>query len=318
MRAIVFPGQGAQHPGMALDFVRRSRAARQVFERASEAVGFDLEEVVREGPPERLAATDVCQPAILAASMAVVRALEEDWGLKREDFGATAGLSLGEYGALWFAGGIDMEDALRVVAIRGRAMQRASEARPSGMLALVGADRETAEAIAAECAGPDVLVVANVLGERNVALAGDLSAIERAEQAAGARGIRRTVRLDVAGAFHSLLMASATEALAEALAGVTIRAPRIRFFSNVTGGEVREPEEIRRLLARQVTAPVLWLDILRGLAALGVEELWEPAPGRVLTGLARKALRGVRLVNVERPEDVAASPLGEAREEGAS
>lgn len=305
-RAIVFPGQGAQHPGMAAEIVAAVPAAAAVFDVANETLGFDLKALCLEGPAERLEATDVCQPAILATSAAVVEALRAERGLDRHAFAATAGLSLGEYTALWFSGALSLEDALRLVRRRGEAMQQASTENPSGMLSLLGADRETAEAVAADAASAGVCVAANILAPGNVAISGSTAAIERAEAIAKDHGVRRATRLKVAGAFHSPLMASATEALREALAGVEIHRPEIPFFTNVTGDRAEDPEQIRAHLAAQVTSPVLWLDTMRTFAALGVTSVLEPAPGKVLTGLLKKAAPELTGTNVETLEDLRA------------
>ncbi len=297
-RAIVFPGQGAQHPGMAADIIAGVPRAAAVLDRANEVLGFDLKTLCLQGPAERLEATDICQPAIFATSAAVVEALRAERGLRTEDFTATAGLSLGEYTALWFAGALALDDALRLVRRRGEAMQRASEEHPSGMLSLLGATREQAAALARAGAEAGVLVPANYLAPGSIALSGARAALDLAEARAREFDIRRTVRLKVAGAFHSPLMASATETLRAALAEVEIRPPRIAFAANVTGDLVSDPEEIRRHLADQVTRPVLWEETVRRFVALGVETLVEPAPGGVLTGLLRKVAPQARGVNV--------------------
>lgn len=303
-RAILFPGQGAQHVGMAAAIVTGVAAANETMLRANEVLGFDLLDLCLNGPAERLEATDICQPAIFAISAAVVEALRADG--HAESFTATAGLSLGEYTALWFAGSLTFDDALRLVRRRGIAMQEASDATPSGMLSLVGASPDQAEQLAAAAAGDDVLVAANYLGPGQVVLSGALTAIDRAEQLARDHGIRRTVRLKVAGAFHSPLMASATTALSEALRDVAIRPPRIAFFTNVTGDEVRAPEQIRAHLAAQVVSPVRWEDSMNRLVAREIGVFVEPAPGRVLSGLMKKVAREARIVNLESQDDLQA------------
>lgn len=305
-RAIVFPGQGAQHPGMAVSIVDACPAARAVMERANEALGFDLAAICREGPSERLEATDICQPAILATSAAVVEALRSERGLKTEQFAATAGLSLGEYTALWFAGSLALEDALRLVHRRGQAMQEASERNPSGMISLLGASREQAVALASAASDAGVIVAANFLGPGQVALSGAVAALDRAEQVAKDMGIRRAIRLKVAGAFHSPLMASATDALREALGDVDIQPPKIAFFTNVTGAAVSDPERIRAHLAEQVTSPVLWEDTVAAFLKTGISTLVEPAPGKVLTSLLRKMDRDATGVSIESLEELRA------------
>ncbi|MBI4880800.1 MAG: acyltransferase domain-containing protein [Planctomycetes bacterium] len=303
-RAIVFPGQGAQHPGMAADIIAAVPRAAALLDRANEVLGFDLKSLCLQGPAERLEATDVCQPAIFATSAAVIEALRAERGLRTEDFSATAGLSLGEYTALWFAGALALDDALRLVRRRGEAMQRASEENPSGMISLLGATRAQAADLARAAAPAGVLVTANYLAPGSIALSGAKAALDVAEARAREFDIRRTVRLKVAGAFHSPLMASATQALRAALAEVEIRPPCIAFAANVTGERVSDPEAIRRHLADQVTSPVLWEETQRGFVALGVDVFVEPAPGGVLTGLLRKTAPQARGVNVTSLQDV--------------
>lgn len=306
MRAIVFPGQGAQHPGMGKEIVEASSEARALLERADSILGMPLSKLCLEGPADALEATDVCQPAIFATSAAVVTALESTRGLKRSDFGATAGLSLGEYTALWFAGSLGFDDALRLVRLRGQAMQQASIENPSGMMSLLGASAEQAIELAKLGSAAGVLVAANFLGPGNVAISGSLPALDLAESKAKELGIRRCIRLKVAGAFHSPLMASATAALSKALATVAIEKPRIPFATNVTGDFVSDPEAIRKNLAAQVTSPVRWEDTMASFVRLGVKTFVEPAPGTVLTGLLKKAAPEATLLNVSTREQLLA------------
>jgi [acyl-carrier-protein] S-malonyltransferase len=277
-----------------------------VLDRANDALGFDLKRLCLEGPEEELERTDVCQPAILATSAAVVEALKARKGLDPRRFAATAGLSLGEYTALWFAGSLALEDALRLVRRRGEAMQRASTQHPSGMLSLVGATREQAAQLVAAASRDGVLVAANFLGPGSIVLSGANAAIDAAERLAREFDVRRTVRLKVAGAFHSPLMASATEALRAALADVQLRPPAVPFVSNVTGGLLRDPEAIRARLAEQVTRPVLWEESLAALQGAGATGYVEPAPGRVLTGLVKKVHADAPRINVESMEELLA------------
>ena len=311
-RAILFPGQGAQHVGMGRGFFDASPAARALFERADGALGFSLSSLCFEGPEEKLAATDVCQPAILACSAAIVAALEERGTLERSDFAFAAGLSLGEYTALWFTGALPFEDALQLVRARGQGMQRASEQAPSGMLALLGATEEQARAVCAKWAQDDVLQPANFLGPGNIAISGAKAALERVAANAKADGIRRAIPLKVAGAFHSPLMEPGVPVLEQALAKAKLESPRIPVVSNVTAQPYEEqgqapgpgtPAAIRSALVRQVTAPVLWEKSMRELISRGVTDFVEPGPGAVLTGLLGKIDGSVRCRNVQKPED---------------
>ena len=225
MRAILFPGQGAQFVGMGRDFHERSAAARGIFEKADETLGLELSRFCFEGPEEELAKTNVCQPAILTCSAAIVAAMEERGVLDRSSFSYAAGLSLGEYTALWFAGALSFEDAVRLVRVRGEAMQMASDRSPSSMASLLGATEAKAEQICNAFRGDDVLVPANHLAPGNVVVSGSREAIARVAKGAREHGVRRAVVLKVAGAFHSPLMEPAGPLLEQALGG-----PHFRVF----------------------------------------------------------------------------------------
>ncbi len=289
---LLCPGQGAQSVGMGVESARRSAAARDVFDRASETLGFDLLDLCRAGPPERLLRTDVCQPAILATSAASLAAAEEGGRIDWAGVGAALGLSLGEYTALYAAGVLKLEDAISLVRLRGEAMQQASEAAPSGMSSILGAERADAEAIC-EAASADggVCVVANLNAPGQVVVSGDLDTLARAESIAAERGFRRTVRLEVAGAFHSPLMEPARARLEAAIGARPFGVARIPVISNVDATPTRDPATLKRNLVRQLTSPVLFEASLRRAIADGVTSFLELSPGRVLTGLAKKADR---------------------------
>lgn len=312
-RAILFPGQGAQHVGMGREFHAASAAARGVFARADDVLGLPLTQLCLEGPEERLAATDVCQPAILACSAAIVAALEERGELRRADFACAAGLSLGEYTALWFAGSLSLEDALRLVRARGQAMQRASDANASGMVALMGATEEQARAVCAKFGQGDVLQPANFLGPGNIAVSGTKMALERLVAGAKGEGIRRAVALKVAGAFHSPLMEPALALLEAAFATVKLSPPAIPVVSNVTAAPHGDLATVRAMLLRQVTAPVLWEKSVRALIGGGVQEFVEVGPGSVLTGLIGKIDPQAKCVNVQKPGGERAAAEGGAK-----
>jgi [acyl-carrier-protein] S-malonyltransferase len=304
-RAILFPGQGAQTLGMGRDWAAAFDVARATFQEADEALGFSLSDACwAEGSD--VDRTDVAQPGILTTSVAVVRVLEVR-GLDRSAIPFTAGLSLGEYTALWCAGSIEFVDAVRLVRLRGEAMQAASEALSSGMTSLAGADGSQAEALAAVGAEHGICQVANLNAPGQVVLSGELAALEAAEAAAKEHGVRRARRLVVAGGFHSECMRPAAERLAAALSEVEIRPPAVPFSSNVTGATlVEDPAEIRRLLAEQVCAPVRWEASMRGALERGVRSYLEPAPGKVLAGLMRKIDPEADLVSVPTPGDLEA------------
>jgi [acyl-carrier-protein] S-malonyltransferase len=266
-------------------------AVRRLFDTANEVLGFDLRKLCFEGPEDALEATDVSQPAIFVASLAALEQLKASEPEAISGVVATAGLSLGEYTALAYAGAIGFEDGLRVVQARGRAMQAASEATPSGMVSVLGLDVPDVEALVIEARGPDTLEIANYLCPGNTVLSGSLAAVERVEKLAETKGGLRTVRLAVAGAFHTDLMKPADTKLAEALAGVTIATPAVPVWSNVDGRPHTDPAEIRGLLVKQVLSPVRWEETMRGMLAAGVERFYEIGPGRVLAGLLKRVNR---------------------------
>lgn len=287
--ALAFPGQGAQHVGMGADFAAIDPAAAEVFERASRVLGFDLRRVCADGPASELVRTDVQQPAILAVGAAVVSALRRSGRLPDASVGGAFGLSLGEFTALWSAGVLSLEDALIVVRERGLGMQEASLAVPSGMSVLRCEEPVAAEACArARVATRGVCVVANLNAPGQVVVSGDLPTLAAAEEAAKTLGVRRPIRLDVAGAFHSPLMSLGARRLEAALGAVEVCRPNFPVWSNVTGAATFEPAEIRRNLVAQVTSPVRFMDCVRAARAAGMDVALETAPGLVLSGLMAK------------------------------
>ncbi len=302
--ALLFPGQGAQKVGMAADFVEKFPAAREMFDRGNETLGYDITKLILEGPDADLTQTRYCQPAIYLTGAAIVSVLESEGKLERSDIACTAGLSLGEYTALYFAQVFTFEEGLTLVARRGEAMQEASDAPPSGMVSLVGADLEKATAVAAEAAGDDVLVVANLLSPGQVVLSGTKMACARVPEIAKSHGIRRAIPLKVAGAFHSPLMASAASKLKNVLDGMDLKDPTIPVAGNVTGKFMTEAKEIRLALERQVVEPVLWQHAMGAMIEDGVEKFIEPGPGAVLSGLMRKIDRQKTCVSYDKVEDL--------------
>lgn len=296
--AFLFPGQGAQAVGMAGPLCRALPAAHARFQEASAALGYDLLDVCVNGPAERLNATDVSQPAIFVASIAALEQLTATEPDAAADVVATAGLSLGEYTALVFAGAMSFADGLKVVKSRGEAMQAAAEATPSGMVAVIGLDVPDVEPLVAEARAAGTIEIANYLCPGNTVVSGSLPAINRLEGVCQERGGIRATRLAVAGAFHTDLMKPADEKLAAALSGITIQPPRIPVWSNVDAKPHADPAEIRGLLVRQVVSPVRWEDTLRGLLEAGVERFYEIGPGRVLAGLMKRVNRKADFRNV--------------------
>ena len=308
-RAFVFPGQGSQKVGMGQDLAQAFAAAREVFEEVDEALGEQLSATIFNGPDEELQLTRITQPALMAMSMAVIRVIEHESGQKIAALAAAvAGHSLGEYSALVAAGAISLEDAARLLRLRGDAMQRAVPVGEGAMTALLGADLAVAEEIAAEAAGnpasAEVCTLANDNAPGQVVISGSRVAIDRAVVLAGEKGVRKAVLLPVSAPFHCSLMAPAAEAMAMALANVDIRPPLVPVYANVSARPVHEPDEIRGLLERQVTAMVRWRECVAAMAGEGVGLLVEAGAGNVLKSLTRRIEPELEAVAVGGVEDV--------------
>lgn len=286
--AFLFPGQGAQTVGMAAELTAEVPAAKELFDRATEQLGFDLLKLCVEGPAEQLDATVNSQPALYVASLAALERLKQDDPAVVDSCIATAGLSLGEYTALCFAGALSFEDGLRVVAERGAAMQDAAEAVPSGMVSVLGLEVPQVEELCEQARGEDTLQVANLLCPGNTVVSGSTAACERIAEAAEAAGAMKVVPLAVAGAFHTPLMQPAVERLSAVLGEVELKSPRVPVVSNVDAKAHSDPSEIRDLLVRQVVSPVQWEASVRQLMQGGVDQFYEIGPGRVLRGLLKR------------------------------
>jgi [acyl-carrier-protein] S-malonyltransferase len=289
VRAFVFPGQGSQAVGMGQDLARAFAPAREVFEEVDEALRSSLSRVMWEGPAETLTLTENAQPALLAVSIAVIRTLQREGGLdlaRHAQF--VAGHSLGEYCALAAAGTFALADAARLLRLRGQAMQKAVPAGDGAMAALLGAELETARAIAAEAAEDQVCSVANDNGGGQVVLSGHTEAIERAIALAPAKGVKRAMKLPVSAPFHCALMAPAAEVMAGALAQVAMAPPAVPVVANVTAEATADPIEIRGLLVEQVTALVRWRECVQAMKRGGADTLVECGAGKVLSGLSRR------------------------------
>jgi [acyl-carrier-protein] S-malonyltransferase len=295
--AFLFPGQGAQSVGMGKQLYDSLPAARQLFDEASEILGYNLAAICFQGPAERLNSTAVSQPAIYVASLAALAGLREREPDTETSCVAAAGLSLGEYTALAFVGSLSFQDGLRVVQRRGEAMQAASDANPSGMLSVLGLEQPVIEELCANARRLGVMQVANLLCQGNIVVSGNQAACAEMERLVQEKG-GRTVRLAVAGAFHTDLMKPADQSLASVLAGIQIQAPRVPVWSNVDAAPHTDPEEIRGLLVRQVLQPVLWEQTMRNLLSDGVDRFVEIGPGRVLAGLLKRVQRKVECRNV--------------------
>lgn len=300
--AFLFPGQGAQAVGMGKDFHDEFASARRLYAEASDILGWDVAKRCFEGPAAELNRTSVSQPAILVTSLAAVASMEEAGCPLPGEAEAAAGLSLGEYSALVFAGALGFADAVRLVARRGEFMEAACDAAPGGMASVIGMEDEAVEQLCRDCAEGQVLVPANFNSPGQVAVSGHKEAVLRAVERAAERGARRAIPLQVAGAFHSPLMAPAAERLREALGAAPIAPPKRMVVPNVAAEPTRDPETIRRGLAQQVDHPVFWSQSVRRLADEGFDRFAEPPPGKVLTGLLRRIVptaEGISLSTAE-------------------
>jgi [acyl-carrier-protein] S-malonyltransferase len=296
--AFLFPGQGAQYAGMGSELCDRLPAARPLFTEASHVLGYDLLDVCVKGPAERLNTTAVSQPAIFVASLAALESLRHSDPEAVASCAGAAGLSLGEYTALVFADVLSFRDGLRLVKRRGEAMQAASDASPGTMVSVLGLDESRVEELcAAARQSEEILRVANLLGPGNVVVSGHRTACDRIEPLVQEAG-GRTVRLAVAGAFHTPLMQPAAAALAEAFAAARFGPARIPVWSNVTAQPHPGPDQVGDLLRRQIVEPVRWEQTLRALLADGFDRFFEIGPGRVLAGLLKRVQRKVECQNV--------------------
>ena len=296
--AFLFPGQGAQTVGMGRALDQELPAVRALFDRAAEVLGFDLRAACFDGPAAVLEATDVSQPAIFVASLAALEDLKAKQPEVVASCAGAAGLSLGEYTALVFAGALDFETGLRVVRRRGEAMQAAAIATPSGMASVLGLDESKVDELCRRVADHGRIWKANLLGPGNVVVSGDAEAMAQVGPIAEELGAMKVVRLAVAGAFHCPLMQPAAAQLAEALAAIAIRPPRIPVYANVDTVPHDDPDEIRRTLVSQVIAGVRWEESIRRMLADGFDTFYEVGPGRVLTGLLKRIDRKVPCTSI--------------------
>lgn len=301
--AILFTGQGAQSVGMGKDIAAASSAAAAVFDQANELVGYDLKSLCFEGPADKLEQTDIQQPAIFTASAAIWRALN-DGALLDETPVAMAGLSLGEYTALFAARAVSFEDALRLVKRRGELMQAAASARPGAMVTALGLEPDRIEAICREAASAGIIGPANFNCPGQIVLSGEKSPCELAARLIDAAG-GRAVPLKVAGAFHSALMKPAADGLAATLDQTHFAPPGVPVVANVNCQYHAGPDTIRRWLTDQLTQPVLWQGCIERMLADGVERFVEVGPGRILTGLLKKISRQTPVVNISTAESLA-------------
>jgi [acyl-carrier-protein] S-malonyltransferase len=304
--AFVFPGQGSQTVGMGRALADQFEPVRRVFAEVDDALGEPLSQTIWEGPADRLILTENAQPALMAVSLAVIRVLEAEAGLDlARDAAFVAGHSLGEYSALAAAGAFSVADAAKLLRIRGRAMQKAVPVGAGAMAALVGVEFAAAETIAAEAAGAGVCAAANDNGGGQVVLSGDKEAVERAVAIAKMRGIKRAMMLPVSAPFHCALMRPAADAMAEALAEIAVKPPRVPLVANVLARPISDPADIVRSLVDQVTGTVRWRESVLYMAQNGVATFYEVGAGRVLSGLIKRIAETAVASPIGAPDDVA-------------
>ncbi|WP_039019202.1 ACP S-malonyltransferase [Halocynthiibacter namhaensis] len=305
MRAFVFPGQGAQAIGMGKALAEAYPAAKAVFDEVDEALGEKLSDLIWEGDAATLTLTQNAQPALMATSLAAMRALETE-GVLITDASFVAGHSLGEYSALAASGAISVADTACLLRTRGAAMQKAVPVGVGAMAALLGLDFETATEVALEASHDQVCQAANDNDPGQVVVSGHKEAVERAIEIAKAKGAKRAVLLPVSAPFHCALMQPAAEVMADALSHVEINRPAVPLFANVRAAAISDPTTIRSLLVEQVTGSVRWRESVANMAAEGVTEIWEIGAGKALSGMIRRIERSIACKAVGTADDVKA------------
>ena len=305
-RAFIFPGQGAQTIGMGRDLAETYAAARAVFEEVDEALGQNLSHLIWEGDQDELTLTANAQPALMATSMAAVRALEAE-GFALKDYASfVAGHSLGEYSALCAAGSLSVADTAKLLRIRGDAMQKATPKGQGAMAAILGLDFDTVVDLASDAAEGDVCQAANDNDPAQVVISGHAAAVERAVELAKARGAKRALMLPVSAPFHCAMMQPAADAMAEALASVTLNAPVVPLVGNVMAGPSDDPALIRDNLITQVTGRVRWRESVMWMAQNDVTEAWEVGTGKALSGMVKRIAREMETKAIGTAADIAA------------
>ena len=299
-RILLFPGQGSQYVGMGKKLAESSAAAKAVLDRANAVLGFDLGDILFNGPEDRLTRTDVTQPAIFTVSMMAMEAVKSE-GIA---FDYVAGHSLGEYSALCAAGAFSFEDGVAIVRLRGTLMAQAGDKSPGSMAAILGLETDKLASVLRDAAASGIVVAANYNSPSQIVISGSVAGVQAAVRLAEAAGAKKVVVLAVSGAFHSPLMEFAVPGLKEGLARMDIRAPKVPLISNVEAQPVTDAEAIRALLLRQLTSPVRWVESMQNALGLGCAEALEVGPGKVLMGLARGISRDMKVTPVENPEDL--------------
>ena len=302
--AFTFPGQGSQSVGMGKDLAEAFPEARAVFDEVDDALGEKLSALMWSGPEEELTLTANAQPALMAVSLAALRALEAGGFSLPEKVAFVAGHSLGEYSALAAAGALSVADTARLLRTRGNAMQEAVPVGEGAMAAIIGLDEADVEAVCAECAQDGVCQIANDNGGGQLVISGSRANVDRAAGMAGEKGARRALLLPVSAPFHSQLMQPAADIMRQALDTVEFQTPVVPLVANVLAGPVSEPTEIKELLVKQVTGRVRWSETVSWFAANGVTEVCELGAGKVLTGLARRIDRSIAAKAINTPQDI--------------
>jgi [acyl-carrier-protein] S-malonyltransferase len=303
--AIVFPGQGSQSVGMGKDLFENFSSAKEVFKTVDEILSVNLSKIMFEGPSEELTKTENTQPALMAVSIALTTVLEKEFGKKIEDLCSfVAGHSLGEYSALCAAKSITLEQTAKLLQIRGRAMAACGEKSEGAMAAILGVEISVAEEIAREAAAGEICQVANDNSVGQIVISGSKSAINRAIEIAKSKGAKRAIALPVSGAFHSALMLDAQNEMKIALEKAEIKSPIIPLVANVTANLVSDPNQIRDLLAKQITGSVRWRETMLFMASQGVEEVVEIGSGKVLSGLVGRTCANVKSQSIQNIEDL--------------
>ncbi|MEL6197692.1 MAG: ACP S-malonyltransferase [Pseudomonadota bacterium] len=310
MRAFIFPGQGAQAVSMGRALAEAYPSAKAVFEEVDEALGEPLSTTIWDGPEAALTLTANAQPALMATSLAAMRALEAE-GIGIDSAAFVAGHSLGEYSALCAAGALSLGDTARLLRLRGAAMQEAVPVGVGAMAAVLGLDLDAVRAVAAEAAEGEICEAANDNDPAQVVISGHKAAVERAAEIAKAKGAKRALMLPVSAPFHCALMQPAAEAMAPALAETYIKPPAVPLVANVRAEAVTAPDEIRRLLVEQVTGAVRWRESVAWMATQGVTETVEVGAGKALSGMVRRVAKEVAVTNVATPEDAQKLALAE-------
>ncbi len=302
--ALTFPGQGSQAVGMGASLIEASSAAKAVFEEVDEALGEGLSKIILEGPDETLTLTANAQPALMAVSIAALRAMEEKGFSIAQKASFVAGHSLGEYSALCAAGTFSLSDTARLLRIRGNAMQAAVPVGEGAMAAIIGLEHDEVEAITSACANGGVCQIANDNGGGQLVISGSKAQVEKAAELASEKGARRAMLLPVSAPFHSSLMEPAAEAMKEALGNVEMNDPVVPLVANVVAAPITEAAEIRQRLVEQVTGQVRWRETIDWMGSNGVTQLAEIGSGKVLSGLARRINRDLSSVNVGTHDDI--------------